>query len=486
MKRILILACCAALAFSQSQPAITTATQATLDHITADSLRGHLSFIASDLLEGRATPSPGLDIAAEYIAAQFRRAGLEAIGDDGYFQTANYVTLTPNPEGFAFSLEAGGKNVKLEASQVTFGGGSGADLTNAPVIKANWDKPELLTDLAIGALAGRALYLPEVPAEKRNAAFTVLANLDKWRPSLILTPDPRLARLTRSAMQPANLPRGPAAIGIAGTDAVALLAGEARITVQIAAPKEKNVKVPNVAGLLRGSDPQLSKTYVLVTAHYDHIGTSPASTTGDTIFNGANDDGSGTVSVVEIASALAAAPVRPKRSILFMTFFGEELGLVGSRYYGQHSLVPVAATIADINLEQIGRTDANNGPQVDNATFTGYDFTDVPAIFEAAGRALGVKVYKDEQRSDPFFARSDNQALADQGVPAHTMCVAFEYPDYHGLGDEWPKVDYNNMAKVDRMVALGLLTLASDRPAPKWNEANPKTAKYVEAAKKLK
>jgi Zn-dependent M28 family amino/carboxypeptidase len=314
----------------------------------------------------------------------------------------------------------------------------------------------------------------------------VLANLDKWRPSLILTPDPRLARLTRSAMQPANLPRGPAAIGIAGTDAVALLAGEARITVQIAAPKEKNVKVHNVAGLLRGSDPQLSKTYVLVTAHYDHIGTSPASTTGDTIFNGANDDGSGTVSVVEIASALAAAPVRPKRSILFMTFFGEELGLVGSRYYGQHPLVPVAATIADINLEQIGRTDANNGPQVDNATFTGYDFTDVPAIFEAAGRALGVKVYKDDQRSDPFFARSDNQALADQGVPAHTMCVAFEYPDYHGLGDEWPKVDYNNMAKVDRMVALGLLTLASDRPAPKWNEANPKTAKYVEAAKKLK
>ena len=103
-----------------------------------------------------------------------------------------------------------------------------------------------------------------------------------------------------------------------------------------------------------------------------------------------------------------------------------------------------------------------------------------------AGRLTGVKVYKNEQNSDPYFAFSDNQALADVGVPAHTLGVAFDFPDYHGVGDEWPKIDYQNMAKVDRMVAVGLLHLASEAAPPTWNDSNPATKKYVDAAKKLK
>src|SRR4029434_6334443 len=99
-------------------------------------------------------------------------------------------------------------------------------------------------------------------------------------------------------------------------------------------------KVRNVIGLLRGSDPKLADTYILVTAHYDHLGIR-ANVEGDNIFNGANDDGSGTVSVMEIASALASMKRRPKRSIVFMTFYGEERGLVGSRYYGAHPIFPV-------------------------------------------------------------------------------------------------------------------------------------------------
>lgn len=403
------------------------------------------------------------------------------MGDDGYFQTAQYVTLAPNGEGFSFLLQSAGKTVKLEFAQVQIGGASGVDLKDAPVVAVNWDKPELPK-----SLEGSVVFLPEIPVAKRETAFPVVSRVMGLHPGLLLIGDAALTGfLTRAQMRPAGTPPRPApvALSLVGTEAVAMLSSDAHVTVHIAAPKELPVKVHNVAGLLRGSDANLNKTYVLLTAHYDHIGTRPGGV--DTVFNGANDDGSGTVSVVEIASALAAAPVRPARSILFMTFYGEELGLVGSRYYGQHPLVPVAATIADINLEQVGRTDANNGPQVNTASFTGYEFSDVPGIFEAAGKALGVKVYKDPD-GDSYFARSDNQALADQGVPAHTMCVAFEYPDYHGLGDEWPKVDYDNMARVDRMVALGVLTLSSDRPAPKWNEANPKTAKYVEAAKKLK
>jgi Zn-dependent M28 family amino/carboxypeptidase len=251
----------------------------------------------------------------------------------------------------------------------------------------------------------------------------------------------------------------------------------------MAAALEGSAKVHNVVGLLRGSDPALAGTYVMLTAHYDHIGTR--NTGSDRIYNGANDDGSGTVSVIEIASALAALNPHPKRSILFATFFGEERGLLGSRYYGRHPVVPLAKTVADLNLEQIGRTDASNGRQVGTATITGFDFSEVPHIIEDAGRLTGVRVYKDEEASVAYFARSDNQALADVGVPAHTLCVAFDYPDYHGVGDEWQKIDYVNMAKVDDAIAIGLLHLASDAPAPKWNESNPAARQYVDAAQRL-
>jgi hypothetical protein len=272
---------------------------------------------------------------------------------------------------------------------------------------------------------------------------------------------------------------------IARADALELLAHakDARITLHMEAPFDRPAKTRNVVGVLRGSDPILRDTYVMLTAHYDHLGTR--SSGEDRIYNGANDDGSGTVSVIEIAGALAALNPRPKRSVLFVAFFGEERGLVGSRYYGRHPVVPLDKTIADINLEQVGRTDSTNGPQVRTASLTGYDFSEVPRIVAQAGRLVGVKVYKDDQASVAFFSRSDNQALADLGVPAHTLCVAFDYPDYHQVGDEWQKIDYANMAKIDDAVGLAVLHLASNAPPPRWNESAPAAKRYVEAAKKL-
>jgi Zn-dependent M28 family amino/carboxypeptidase len=240
------------------------------------------------------------------------------------------------------------------------------------------------------------------------------------------------------------------------------------------------VKLKNVIGILRGSDPALRDTYVLVTAHYDHLGvrgTGP----GDHIYNGANDDASGTACVIEMAQALAALPSRPKRSIVFLTLFGEELGLVGSRYYGAHPVFPLAKTIADLNLEQMGRTDDNTGPRVGVVNVTGYDYTSITPELAKAGQEFGIQVLKDEQASDPFFARSDNQALADAGVPAHTLSVGYVFPDYHQPGDEWPKIDYENMAKVDRTAALGVWRIADSADVPQWNAANPKTERYIKA-----
>jgi len=231
---------------------------------------------------------------------------------------------------------------------------------------------------------------------------------------------------------------------------------------------------------LKGSDPALNDTYILVTAHYDHLGVRQT-TDGPVIYNGANDDGSGTVSVIELATAFGSAKVRPKRSIVFMTFFGEERGLLGSRYYSQHPLEPIAKTIADINLEQVGRTDDTEGPRVGGASMTGFDFSDIGPIFAAAGKAVGVDVTKHPKNSDSFFGRSDNQAIANLGVPAHTLCTAYMFPDYHAPGDHWDKVDFANMEKVDRMVALGLYMIADSPTEPRWNASNPKTARYVTA-----
>jgi Zn-dependent M28 family amino/carboxypeptidase len=245
------------------------------------------------------------------------------------------------------------------------------------------------------------------------------------------------------------------------------------------------VKLRNVVGVLRGSDPVLKDTYVLLTAHYDHLGvrgTGP----GDHIYNGANDDASGTASVIAVANTLASLPRWPKRSIVFVALFGEELGLLGSRYYASHPVFPLARSVADINLEHMGRTDVEGGARVGQVNVTGYDFTNLTGVFAKAGQSFGIEVVKDEQNSDPFYARSDNQAFADAGVPSHTLSVGYVFPDYHQAGDEWPKIDYENMAKVDRAVTLAVFRIADSADVPQWNTANPKTEKYVKAHQALK
>jgi hypothetical protein len=467
--RVLLLLAAAALSLAANDK-LTPEMQAVMDRISAASLRGHLSFIASDLLEGRATPSRGLDLAAEYIAAQFRRAGLEPVGDDGYFQTATLSIREPNWDGFQMTITAGGKTLKIDPGEVYLTPDAALNLNDTPILSV-----EVNTPITPDLVNGKVVYVSNPRAAR---------GLQGYQPALVLSSARELP--TRpNVRDPEAGARGFAMNVIARTDVAELLSGgkEARITVHMAAARERPVKVRNVAGLLRGSDPSLRDTYVMLTAHYDHIGTR--ATGEDRIFNGANDDGSGTVSVVEIASALGALDPRPKRSILFMTFFGEEIGLVGSRYYGRHPIVPLTKTIADLNLEQVGRTDATNGRQTGTATITGFDFSDVAKVLLEAGQLAGIKIYKDNDSSDPYFARSDNQALADVGVPAHTLCVAFAYSDYHGVGDHWEKIDYDNMAKVDRAVALGLLHMASEAHPPRWNESDPGAKKYVEAEKKL-
>lgn len=497
-----IAACC----LSAQQPApftITPDIESALANISADSMRGHLSFIASDALEGRDTPSPGLDIAAEYIAAQFRRAKLEPAGDQGYFQTANFLISETPMDAFELKLKSAPETISVAKTQVSFNIDREIKLS-APIFKIDYSDQASLAQLKPEQIEGKAV-LTEIPDSRRAegsrrletylAAEEFLRKMTGLKAALVISIDRYRAvgsgavqgRLVdpenrRFAAQSQGTPKitvhDPKVVKLHDDSKPGLT--KTQLSLSLSGPVDRPVRLRNVIGVLRGSDPVLKDTYVLLTAHYDHIGVR-RELAGDNIFNGANDDGSGTVSVIEIAAALSSLKQRPKRSVVFMTFFGEEKGLLGSRYYGRHPVFPISNTVADVNLEHVGRTDSSEGPQIANATLTGFDYSDMGAIFKAAGEKTGITVYKHEQNSDSFFPRSDNQALADQGVPAHTLCTAFVYPDYHGAGDHWEKIDYANMEKVDRMVALAIVMIANNPEAPKWNEANPKTVRYVKA-----
>ena len=481
-----LIVCCTLLAEPALHLAEGPEVRAALDRISADSLRGHLSFIASDALEGRNTPSRGLDIAAEYIAAQFRRAGLEGPVNGGYFQNADFVQLTRPKDGLSLVLDRrGGESVKVGGSDATLvRGDSAIDIESVPLFK-------LASGLSSGSplpdeVAGKVVLIPA------RGGAALMRRVREKKPALIMTTGGRSGARPAHEMVAADLVNSSAVpvVAVRGDAAARLFESlpdgltTVTVTLQSPAPQREPVKLRNVIGVVRGSDPQLQDTYVIVTAHYDHLGMKPPGE-GDLIYNGANDDGSGTVSVIELAAAVASMHPHPRRSIVFMTLFGEEEGLLGSQYYARHPVFPLKRTVADINIEQIGRTDDNEGPQIKSATFTGFTYSDLPALFAEAGKATGVKVYDRHTGNDPYFARSDNQALADAGIPAHTVAVGLEFPDYHQVGDEWQKIEYSNMTLVDRMLGLGIISLADDPEAPKWNQSNHNTARYVVAWKTL-
>ena len=340
---------------------------------TAPMLRAHVEFLASDDMHGRPCPSEYCDLAADYVLAHLRGAGLET---------------------------------QVQTSEAVFEIRRGEVVVRPATIKL----PDEMMVMNIPATVD--------PEGKLTTRFG----------GVVIEKNPEL-------------------------DPIYAATGQVRVTNIPAGQR-------NVIGVLKGRDPVLRNTYVLVTAHYDHIG-EKKDATGDTIYNGANDNASSVSALIEIARAMSAALVKPRRSVVFIAYFGEERGLVGSRYYAAHPVFPIEKTYAQVNLEQLGRTDDVEGPRVKAATLTGWDRSDVGTILAAAAKPLGIRIYKHEKYSEEFFERSDNEALVKLGVPAHTVSVAYGFPDYHGLGDEAGKLDYANMTAVSRAVRAGIGALAN-------------------------
>lgn len=472
------------LASFATYAALTPAESRLLEPITADLLRAHVSFLASDALEGRDTPSRGLDAAAEYIASQFRRLGLKPAAGASYFQTAAMDAVRQPMEGFRLELAWSGGRYTADAGRAAVMTGQALEFDAAPAVRVVWHSTEDPLPPR-EAVAGKAVVLSAPArgagwAEKRRQLLAL-------GPALLIAPGPtfRPRTLLEERQAPGAAQTPVVLISDAGfAEAVEAIDGPVTATVRIPAPERRPVELKNVAAVLEGADPRLRHEYILLTAHYDHVGMREGGE-GDRIFNGANDNASGTATVLALAEAFARQPERPRRTLVFLLYFGEEKGLVGSRYYARHPLFPLERTVANLNFEQMGRTDDNAGSRAGKLTASGFDYTTLGELLTQAGEETGVDASKDGANSDSFFARSDNQALADAGVPAITVSVAWTFPDYHRPGDEWDRLDYANMERAVRTCALAVWRAANADSAPAWIESHPSVRRYVEAARRL-
>ncbi|MBI4417851.1 MAG: M28 family peptidase [Ignavibacteriales bacterium] len=229
-----------------------------------------------------------------------------------------------------------------------------------------------------------------------------------------------------------------------------------RVTISLNLKTHHEVKTSeNVVGLLEGSDPELKQEYIVLTAHYDHVGVNPA--TGD-IYNGADDDGSGTSMILELAEAFVSNPKKPKRSMLFMTVAGEEKGLLGSAYYTANPLVPLNKTIANINMDMIGRIDKKHRESASPYVYViGSDkiSTELDSIVQAANRqtvnlALDYE-YNDDNDPNQFYRRSDHYNFARNGIPIVFFFTGV-HEDYHQPTDTVEKIEFNRMVLIGRLM----------------------------------
>ena len=216
----------------------------------------------------------------------------------------------------------------------------------------------------------------------------------------------------------------------------------------------------NAIAILRGSDP--ANEVVLLTAHLDHLGIGPANAAGDTIYNGADDDASGTTAVLALAHALAAGP-RLRRTVVFALFGSEEIGGFGNAAFLAHPPVPLASIVADLEFEMIGRPD----PAVPNDSLwlTGFDRTNLGSELAKHGAHL----LPDPHPKENFFKRSDNFALARQGIIAHTVSSFGLHKDYHQPSDDLAAIDFPHMVKAIASMIEPIRWLSNTTWRPRWN-----------------
>ena len=505
-----------AAAPAQSPPAPLAAA---LAGIKAPALAAHVGFLASPALEGRGLGSRGLDAAAEYAAATLALAGIPPLADGGYFQAvpvreitdlAGEVTVERAtaggtashafrsgvdcilPEGAPGALTAGvvfasygirepklrddykGLDVRGKVVLVLAGAPAGAEWrTSAPGEKYSAAEPrerwaaKLETARTLGAAAVLAVEAGDFPTtvlakEPPQAAFFLPFEADA---SAAAPPLVRVSRAVADALL--------AGVDPAGRTAPRALPGVS-VTVRITG-SERAVSSRNVIGVIAGTDPKLRDEAVVIGAHMDHLGK-----VGDTIYPGADDNASGVAALLEIAKAFAAAPERPKRTLVFASWTGEEEGKFGSGHWVRHPLWPLDRTAAYLNLDMIGhpwsaeeiRKLVTDSRLPDGEAFLAKvkpaDFVepglplDAPAIAAALRRAAGMTgLALHLDHTDGKSGGSDYRDFARGGVPFVRFFGNF-FPAYHEPGDIPDKLDAAQVQRVARL-AFATAWLLADR-----------------------
>lgn len=222
---------------------------------------------------------------------------------------------------------------------------------------------------------------------------------------------------------------------------------------------------PNVVAVLRGSDPVLADEYLVYSAHMDHVGVREADESGDSIFNGADDNASGTTAVLEVAEAMAALPTAPRRSVIFLLVSGEERGLWGSAHYADNPTVPADRIVANLNADMVGR----NWP--DTIVAIGKEHSDLGTTLErvnAAHPELGMTAIDDLWPDQNFYSRSDHYNFARKGVPILFFFNGV-HDDYHGRDDEVDRIDHDKASRIARLLFYLGLEVANADARPQWN-----------------
>jgi hypothetical protein len=425
--------------------------------VSETSIRSHMAFLASDALNGRGSGTRDEWITAAYLGAEMLRWMIEPMGDKGGFvqevqvdrdETTAPPLLTVGGQRFTHGREILVQS--LGRARV-----SGKLQKYRPGMTAAPGAVILMTDSAAPpdahAPAGAAAVLsPETPQSRQR--WTQLARR-------LPSPAARFKGIDPGASRPSMVILDHAAYA-----AISAIADGTLVTLEARVKPAQRSSTWNAVGRLPGSDPALASEVILLSAHLDHEGNRApreASAGADTIFNGADDDASGTIAVLELAAALSRGP-RPKRTIVFAFFGSEETGGYGARFFADRPVVPLDRIVANLQFEMIGRPDRAVPPHT--LWLTGYERSNLgPALVKQ-----GARLVQDPHPEQNFFTRSDNIQFARRGVVAHTVSSFGLHQDYHQPSDEIGSIDFPHMTESIRSMLEPIRWLANGSFKPEW------------------
>ncbi len=424
-------------------------------------VRAHEEFLASDAMQGRGSATHDEEVTATYVASEFVGYGLKtAPGMTGYLQSAEIVA--PVLDGHA-TLAAGG---------LTLAEGADFDLVTSSGKSVTGQLLRMTAhDAASAHLPAGAVVMIDGPIDA-NTVFRLQRPLSRAGASALLVPDTgelgHLFNMVGSKTEtPIRLKDATSMYGrmttlVLHADAWSRLqepAASSTVAVSVhEVPPVKPHMTYNAIGYLPGTD--ASAGTILLTAHLDHLGIGRP-VNGDAIYNGANDDAAGTTAVLELAHALASGP-QLKRSVLFVCYGSEEAGELGSTYFGLHPPVPLKELVANLEFEMIGNQDPKMPKGV--LLLTGWERSNLGPELKKHGALLGPDPYPEQH----FFERSDNYALALQGVVAHTAAGWGTPPTYHQPSDDLAHLDIPFMTSAIQSLVEPVRWLASSDFKPEW------------------